>query len=82
MAARLPNFELTTSEKEVLRMYREYFEQYRKAPTYRAMAEALNITPGAAHYTVKRLAEKGFMRETPVTSIRLTLSTKGKKVAL
>ena len=82
MPARLPNLELTTSEKEVLRVYRELLEQHRKPPTFRAMADVLGISPGAVHYCTRRLAEKGYMKETPVTSVRLTLSAKGKKAAL
>jgi DNA-binding MarR family transcriptional regulator len=82
MPAGKPNNELTTSEKEALRAYREHLDKYGAPPTLRQLGEYLGIVHSAAQYTLRRLHEKGYMQEKRVTSTRLMLSSKGKKAPL
>ena len=82
MAERTPNVELTTAEKRVLVLYRDHVDKYKAPPTYRWIADLLGVTHNAIVQHVKKLEAKGFLARRPVTIIRLTLSDKGKKVAL
>jgi len=74
--------ELTTSEKDTLRAYREWFTQHGVEPSYRQLARVLGVDYSAVRYSLKRMVVKGYMKERPVTQIRLTLNAKGKKVEL
>lgn len=78
----MQNRELTTREKIALKHYREHFEKYSVEPTIRQLAAYLDVYPNAAAGVLKSLQRKGFLGERPVTKMRLTLSDKGKKVAL
>jgi len=82
MGAPKPNLELTTHEKDCLRLYREHVAQYKKAPALRWLGQQLDINHSAAGYLIKRLTEKGYLAEKPVTVMRLKLTNKAKKAAL
>lgn len=76
------NLELTTAEKEVLRLYREYWEKHRAWPTYRYIAGLLGVQHNNVLQHVRKLEEKGFLVRKPITVMRLRLGPKGKRVAL
>ncbi len=82
MPAGKPNLELTTTEKELLRAYREHLEKYGAPPSLRQLGEYIGVVHSAANYLLQRLRDKGYMQEKKITSTRLMLSSKGKKVAL
>lgn len=74
--------ELTTSEKDILRGYRAWLERYGVEPSYRQLAREIGVDWSTVRYGLKRMVVKGYMKERPVTQIRLTLNAKGKKVEL
>jgi Mn-dependent DtxR family transcriptional regulator len=78
----LPNRELTTSEKAVLKYYREYEKEHGNAPTVSQLAHALELHRNSIYNAFKNLQKKGFLVLAPVTSVRLTLSGKAKKAPL
>jgi predicted ArsR family transcriptional regulator len=76
---RVTNTELTTNEHKALCFYKEFLSQYKKAPTFRQIAEHLGVYPNAARWVIDKLKEKGHLVERPVTVMRLKVSAKGKK---
>lgn len=82
MGAKTANLELTTHEKECLRLYREHVAQHKAAPTLRWLGAQLSINHSAARYLILRLEEKGYLAQKPVTVMRLKLTAKAKKAAL
>ena len=82
MAAGKPNEELTKTEKRALIAYGEHLAKYGAPPTLRQLGEYVGVVHSAANYLLKRLREKGHLREQKITATRLVLSSKGKKAAL
>jgi SOS-response transcriptional repressor LexA len=82
MAESKPNYELTTIEKEALRLYREHLEKYGAPPSLRQLGRQLDMVHSGVAHLLGRLRDKGYMQERKVTAVRLMLSSKGKKVAL
>lgn len=76
------NHELSTTEKDVLRVYREHVEAHGAPPTVTWVAQEVGCMRNTVYASLKSLAKKGYMTEKPVTQMRLKLSAKGKKVAL
>lgn len=79
MAAKLPNLELTTSEKKGLIQYRKWITTYGAAPSVQQLATALGVTKHAAHYLIRKLEAKGYLRPHAATG-RFAISQKGKAV--
>lgn len=77
-----PNSELSTTEKEVLRIYREHIEAHGQPPSVAHVARMVGCMRNTVYASLKSLAKKGYYRERPVTETRLVLSSKGKKVQL
>ena len=82
MADSKPNHELTSIEKEAVRVYREHIDKYGAPPSLRQLGQYLNMVHSAAHHLLGRLRDKGYMQEKKVTVTRLMLSAKGKKAPL
>jgi DNA-binding MarR family transcriptional regulator len=76
------NEELTTSEKHVLRAYRDHVEQYGAAPTLRHLGSLIGVGHNTIYCALQRLEKKGYMQKQKITAVRLRLSAKGKKVEL
>lgn len=82
MAESKPNYELTTVEKEALRVYREHIDKYGAPPSLRQLGQYLDMVHSAAGTLLRRLRDKGYMQEKKITVTRLMLSSKGKKAPL
>lgn len=76
------NKELTTTEKELLRHYREHLDKFGAPPSLRQLGTYLSIAHSAVSHALKRLKLKGYMTPQKITQVRLRLSAKGKKVEL
>lgn len=76
-----PNTELTTMQKDLLRLYAEHESTYRAPPTQRWLAERLGVYQSAVAYQLKRLTMLGWLKERPITAMRLELSSKARKGA-
>lgn len=72
------NRNLTTTQEEALRAYRELCEKNGTPPTLRELAEVLGKSRNACHALVNHLREKGFLSMKPVTIIRPKLTAKGR----
>lgn len=81
MGAARPNTELSTTQKDLLRLYKEHMDTFRAPPTQRWLAERLGIYQSAVAYQLKRLTQLGWLKERPITAMRLELSSKAKKGA-
>ena len=81
MGAPKPNTELSTLQKDLLRLYKEHETTFRAPPTQRWLADRLGIYQNAVAYQLKRLAALGWLKERPITAVQLVLSSKGKKGA-
>lgn len=77
-----PNMELTTSEKKLIRAYRSYSGTTGKDPSQNWLAAELGVNVNSVRWAMRKLKEKGFMTEKKVTTKRLVLSAKGKRVEL
>lgn len=76
------NLELTTQEKECLRLYRAHLEKFRTPPTRRWLSEQMKYrSHNAVTHLLSKLEEKGYLVTKPVTVMRLKLSAKGKRAA-
>ncbi len=76
------NTELTSSEKDTLKVYRAFLAKHKTPPSGRQLAALCGIGETTVRYQLRRLMMKGYLREKPVTEMRLTLSAKGRKVPL
>lgn len=74
------NLALTTSEERALNAWKSHLEKTGTHPSKRHLARVLSLSPTAAAYLVKKLQEKGYLREEKITATRLTLTAKAKKV--
>ena len=71
---------LTPRQEEALRVYKKMTRQNGDiTPTVRALAEALQVSPNAAHRQIQQLREKGYLTMPPITQTRMRISAKGKK---
>jgi SOS-response transcriptional repressor LexA len=68
------NKELTTRQKDALKVYARFIEQHGRPPSVREFGAALGVTHRAAHFQMQKLKEKG-----RITMVRMTLSAKGLK---
>jgi Mn-dependent DtxR family transcriptional regulator len=82
MPAPLPNLELTTTEKAVLREYIKHIEATGVEPTKAWLSRKLKLHYNSVVDCYRRLKNKGYMKEEKITTTRLTLSAKAKKAAL
>lgn len=76
---RSQNLELTTTQKNALRVYHELTEHDGMPPSVRTLAAALRVSHHAAHYQIEILTEKGFLAPVKVSVTRLKVSAKGKR---
>jgi Mn-dependent DtxR family transcriptional regulator len=74
-----PNTELTSSEKAAWIAWGKHVTKNGTPPSVRQLAALLEVSPNAAHYTIGKLREKGYLAERQVTETRLMLTSKGKK---
>jgi len=75
----IKNVELTTAEKLALGEWRRYQDDHGNPPTHRYLADKLGVYPNAVQHIIKKLREKGYLREEKITKTRLTLSAKARK---
>lgn len=73
------NTELTTAEKTALAAIVKHVKAYGVMPSQRELAVALGVHYTVGQYYQRRLLEKGYLREKPVTMTRLVVSAKGKR---
>ncbi|MGN7612744.1 transcriptional repressor LexA [Magnetococcales bacterium HHB-1] len=64
---------LTATQRRVLNIVRQYFEEHDIAPTNQEIADALGTKVSTAHTHVQRLIQKGFLRKTEHKSRALAL---------
>lgn len=76
---RIPNLELTSTQKNSLRVYLEYQKKHGAPPSVRQLAEALECSHHSAHCQIKMLEQKGYLAPVKVTTTRLEVSPKGVK---
>lgn len=70
---------LTEAQRNALRVYEKYIEKHGDPPSVRQFAAELKVHPSAAHYFITTLRDKGYLAARPITTIRPTLSRKGKR---
>jgi SOS-response transcriptional repressor LexA len=68
------NRELTTRQKDALKVYAKFVEQHGRPPSVREYGEALGVSHRAAHFQLQKLKEKG-----RITMVRMKVSAKGLK---
>ncbi len=75
------NMELTTREKDALAAYQKHIDEFHAPPSHRQLASYLGVYVYAAQQLLRRLVDKGFLKEKPVTMrIKVLMpSAKGKK---
>ncbi len=75
------NRELTTREIDALTAYKKHLDEFKTPPSHRQLARYLGVQLFAAQSLLKRLVDKGFLKERPVTMrVRVLLPTaSGKK---
>jgi SOS-response transcriptional repressor LexA len=70
------NRELTTREKETYEAYKRHLDEHGVPPTHRQLAVYLGVYLYAAQRLLKRLVEKGWLKEKPITMrMRVLLPT-------
>jgi DNA-binding MarR family transcriptional regulator len=73
------NLELTTAQKNALRVYLDWEEKHAAPPNGAELASALGITRQQAHQYINILHDKGYLAPRRVTLVRLRVTAKGKK---
>lgn len=70
------NLELTTREKDALEAYKKHLAEFQVPPSHRQLAAYLNVYVYAAQQLLRRLTDKGWLKEKPVTmKMRVLLPT-------
>jgi len=78
----VPNLELTTLEKMILREWKVVEEATGAGPSLKHLSEHCGVYPNAIVHAKRQLKKKGYLAEKRVTAVRLKLSTKALKAAL
>lgn len=71
------NQELTTRELQGLAAYKKHVEEFKSPPSHRQLATYLGLYVHAAQRIIKKLTEKGYLKERPITMrVRVLLPSK------
>lgn len=73
------NQELTSHQKDVLKVIKKLTAQNGEVPGRHVLAQALGCSLTSAQFALNILKEKGYLKLRPVTVMRLKLSAKGRQ---
>ena len=80
LTVRTKNTEITTTEKNIIHAWRRYQKQTGVLPSQRWLASELEMQPFAVRWALKRLEEKGYLREQKYQATRLVLTPKARRL--